>query len=145
MFRKYIVEKNLYCELFFVEKRLVALTTYNNYQCMIVYTINIKTNILFITEQYSIGMFLDPCVKTNAECSSWQQLCVCHCNLDYVMVSGNCVKGMFLTVFFCVMYAAEIEISLNPIIFDAFLQRAIQIVRYSFHWMFDNSKGLLTK
>nr|XP_022301964.1 protein kinase C-binding protein NELL1-like [Crassostrea virginica] len=53
-------------------------------------------------DQYSIGMFLDPCVKTNAQCSSWQQLCVCHCNLDYVMVFGNCVKGNLMIRDSCV-------------------------------------------
>ncbi|XP_078339755.1 uncharacterized protein LOC111109898 isoform X2 [Crassostrea virginica] len=41
-------------------------------------------------EQYFIH---DSCVKSNAQCSKWQELCVCHCNVDYVMVAGNCAKG----------------------------------------------------
>ncbi|XP_078339759.1 uncharacterized protein LOC144627248 isoform X2 [Crassostrea virginica] len=41
-------------------------------------------------DQYFIH---DSCVKSNAQCSKWQELCVCHCNVDYVMVAGNCAKG----------------------------------------------------
>ena len=57
--------------------------------------------IFLTTEQYFIQ---DSCVKSNAQCSSLQELCVCHCNFYYVMVSGNCVKGMIFIFYFSVVF-----------------------------------------
>ena len=82
-------------------------------------------NIFLTTEQYFI---LDSCVKSNAQCSKWQELCVCHCNFDYVMVSGNCVKGMiFYFNFF--MWCTQVENSSIFIPFDAYLQRTIILLK----------------
>lgn len=33
------------------------------------------------------------CGERNAECSKWRYLCVCHCDREYLMHGGHCLKG----------------------------------------------------
>lgn len=33
------------------------------------------------------------CRERNAECSTWRNFCVCHCDREYLMHGGHCVKG----------------------------------------------------
>lgn len=41
-----------------------------------------------------LGIFWNSvCKERNAECSKWHNFCVCHCDREYLMHGGHCVKG----------------------------------------------------
>lgn len=59
---------------------------------------------IFISGTEQLGIFFySNCKETNADCSYWDYLCVCHCNPGYFMYYGHCIQGKiksFLNSFF---------------------------------------------
>lgn len=43
-------------------------------------------------EQLGI-LFKSDCKESNANCSNWDNFCVCHCDSGYFMYYGHCIKG----------------------------------------------------
>lgn len=51
----------------------------------------------FTIEQLDIYSTSD-CKERGAECSYLNPLCVCHCNLGYIMKNGHCLQGKIMCI-----------------------------------------------
>lgn len=55
---------------------------------------------IFISGTEQLGIFFySNCNETNADCSYWDYLCVCHCNPGYFMYYGHCIQGKIKSFF----------------------------------------------